>query len=332
MERMTRNDAAAYLGVDPQTITNWVNKGLLGGYNDKSSKRFWVNADDVKKYSEKYKMLSISEDLLDREQKELLASERKVNTKIQMLMHDALNVSSFSYDKIGGSLCALLELTAQYGLREKKIMQAFFNGDRISDIADNFELSRERVRQIVIKAIRKFNYAIEEFVDLKLENNSLKEEIKNVKMQFIMQEGKKEEEQPEDVPPSLFSIRLVNCNLPVRVLNVTKAADIDTIGDLVQYSKLDMIKFRNFGKKSLMQLDEFIHEMGLEWGMDKAKIYARGIQRMKDDSYIEELFGKHLADITSDIEKKYNLSPAEAMKRAYSEMKRYVGFKEKSNE
>lgn len=204
MERMTRNDAAAYLGVDPQTITNWVNKGLLGGYNDKSSKRFWVNADDVKKYSEKYKMLSISEDLLDREQKELLASERKVNTKIQMLMHDALNVSSFSYDKIGGSLCALLELTAQYGLREKKIMQAFFNGDRISDIADNFELSRERVRQIVIKAIRKFNYAIEELVDLKLENNSLKEEIKNVKMQFIMQEGKKEEEQPEDVPPFII--------------------------------------------------------------------------------------------------------------------------------
>lgn len=332
MERMTRNDAAAYLGVDPQTITNWVNKGLLGGYNDKSSKRFWVNADDVKKYSEKYKMLSVTEDLLDREQKELLASERKVNAKIQMLMHDALNVSSFSYDKIGGSLCTLLELTSQCGMREKKIMQAFFNGDRISNIAYEFGLSRERVRQIVIKAIRKFNYAIEEFVDLKLENNSLKEEIKNVKMQFIMQEGKKEEEQPEDVPPSLFSIRLVNCNLPVRVLNVTKAADIDTIGDLVQYSKLDMIKFRNFGKKSLMQLDEFIHEMGLEWGMDKAKIYARGIQRMKDDSYIEELFGKHLADITSDIEKKYNLSPAEAMKRAYSEMKRYVGFKEKSNE
>lgn len=113
---------------------------------------------------------------------------------------------------------------------------------------------------------------------------------------------------------------------------MTKAADIDTIGDLVQYSKLDMIKFRNFGKKSFMQLDDFIHEMGLEWGMDKAKIYARGIQRMKDDSYIEELFGKHLADITSDIEKKYNLSPAEAMKRAYGEMKRYVGFKEKSNE
>lgn len=329
MERMTRNDAAAFLGVDPQTITNWVNKGLLGGYNDKSSKRFWVNADDVKKYSEKYKMLSVSEDLLDREQKELLASERKVNAKIQMLMHDTLNVSSFSYDKIGGSLCTLLELTSQGGMREKKIMQAFFIGDRISNIAEEFELSRERVRQIVIKAIRKFNYAI---ADLKQENNSLKEEIKNVKMQLIMQEGEKEEEQPEDVPPSVFSIRLVNCNLPVRVLNVTKAADIDTIGDLVQYSKFDMVKFRNFGKKSLMQLDEFIHVMGLEWGMDKAKIYARGIQRMKDDSYIEELFGKHLADITSDIEKKYNLSPAEAMKRAYSEMKRYVGFKEKSNE
>ena len=331
MERMTRNDAAAYLGVDPQTITNWVNKGLLGGYNDKSSKRFWVNADDVKKYSEKYKMLSVSEDLLDREQKELLASERKVNAKMQMLMHDALNVSSFSYDKIGGSLCTLLELTSQGGMREKKIMQAFFNGDRISNIAEELELSRERVRQIVVKAIRKFNYAIKELADLKQENNSLKEEIKNVKMQLIMQEGE-EEEQSEDVPPSVFSIRLVNCNLPVRVLNVTKAADIDTIGDLVQYSKFEMVKFRNLGKKSLMQLDEFIHEMGLEWGMDKAKIYARGIQRMKDDTYIEELFRMHLADITSDIEEKYNLSPAEAMKRAYSEMKRYVGHKENNNE
>lgn len=331
MERMTRNDAAACLGVDPQTITNWVNKGLLGGYNDKSSKRFWVNADDVKKYSEKYKMLSVSEDLLDREQKELLASERKVNAKMQMLMHDALNVSSFSYDKIGGSLCTLLELTSQGGMREKKIMQAFFNGDRISNIAEELELSRERVRQIVVKAIRKFNYAIKELADLKQENNSLKEEIKNVKMQLIMQEGE-EEEQSEDVPPSVYSIRLVNCNLPVRVLNVTKAADIDTIGDLVQYSKFEMVKFRNFGKKSLMQLDEFIHEMGLEWGMDKAKIYARGIQRMKDDTYIEELFRMHLADITSDIEEKYNLSPAEAMKRAYSEMKRYVGHKENNNE
>lgn len=247
-------------------------------------------------------------------------------------MHDALNVSSFSYDKIGGSLCTLLELTSQGGMREKKIMQAFFNGDRISNIAYEFGLSRERVRQIVIKAIRKFNYSIEELADLKQENNSLKEEIKNVKMQLIMQEGEKEEEHSDDVPPSVFSIRLVNCNLPVRVLNVTKAADIDTIGDLVQYSKFEMVKFRNFGKKSLMQLDEFIHEMGLEWGMDKAKIYARGVQRMKDDTYIEELFRIHLADITSDIEKKYNLSPAEAMKRAYSEMKRYVGFKEKSNE
>lgn len=85
----------------------------------------------------------------------------------------------------------LLELTAQYGLREKKIMQAFFNGDRISDIADNFELSRERVRQIVIKAIRKFNYAIEELVDLKLENNSLKEEIKNVKCSLLCKRVKR---------------------------------------------------------------------------------------------------------------------------------------------
>lgn len=91
-----------------------------------------------------------------------------------------------------------------------------------------------------------------------------------------MQEGEKDEELSEDVPPSVFSIRLVNCNLPVRVLNVTKAADIDTIGDLVQYSKFDMVKFRNFGKKSLMQLDEFIHE----WDWNGAWIRQRYTQEV----------------------------------------------------
>ena len=84
MERMTRNDAAAYLGVDPQTITNWVNKGLLGGYNDKSSKRFWVNADDVKKYSEKYKMLSVQNYSLKMVRVQFLIISRSISETIHI--------------------------------------------------------------------------------------------------------------------------------------------------------------------------------------------------------------------------------------------------------
>jgi len=47
---MPRNEAADFLGVEAQTITNWVNKCLLGGFKDETTKRFYVNTDDVYRY------------------------------------------------------------------------------------------------------------------------------------------------------------------------------------------------------------------------------------------------------------------------------------------
>lgn len=52
----------------------------------------------------------------------------------------------------------------------------------------------------------------------------------------------------------LLKTRLVDMNLSVRALNCLKAADVDTLGDLVQFNKTDLLKFRNFGKKSLSEL------------------------------------------------------------------------------
>ena len=54
----------------------------------------------------------------------------------------------------------------------------------------------------------------------------------------------------------LLKTKLVDMNLSVRALNCLKAADVETLGDLVQYNKTDLLKFRNFGKKSLTELDE----------------------------------------------------------------------------
>lgn len=52
----------------------------------------------------------------------------------------------------------------------------------------------------------------------------------------------------------LLKTRLVDMNLSVRALNCLKAADVETLGDLVQFNKTDLLKFRNFGKKSLSEL------------------------------------------------------------------------------
>jgi DNA-directed RNA polymerase subunit alpha len=50
-----------------------------------------------------------------------------------------------------------------------------------------------------------------------------------------------------------------------------KAAEIETLGDLVQYDKNDMLKFRNFGKKSLTELEELVEAKGLSFGMNLSK-------------------------------------------------------------
>ena len=69
----------------------------------------------------------------------------------------------------------------------------------------------------------------------------------------------------------LLKTRLVDLDLSVRALNCLKAAEVDTLGDLVSYNKNDLMKFRNFGKKSLTELDELVTAKGLTFGMDLSK-------------------------------------------------------------
>lgn len=84
-------------------------------------------------------------------------------------------------------------------------------------------------------------------------------------------------EAPQEVDENVLHIRkilktpLSDLDLSVRAYNCLKAADIKTLGDLVGYDIADLLKFRNFGKKSLSELEELAREKGLVFGMDVAK-------------------------------------------------------------
>ena len=69
----------------------------------------------------------------------------------------------------------------------------------------------------------------------------------------------------------LLKTKLVDMDLSVRALNCLKAAEVDTLGDLVSFNKNDLMKFRNFGKKSLTELEELVIVKGLNFGMDLSK-------------------------------------------------------------
>lgn len=69
----------------------------------------------------------------------------------------------------------------------------------------------------------------------------------------------------------LLKTKLIDMDLSVRALNCLKTADVETLGELVSYNKSDLLKFRNFGKKSLTELEDLVEAKGLHFGMNVAK-------------------------------------------------------------
>lgn len=87
-------------------------------------------------------------------------------------------------------------------------------------------------------------------------------------------QDKKEEEEFDETSlhmRQLLKTKLVDMDLSVRSLNCLKAADVETLGELVAYNKNDLLKFRNFGKKSLTELEDLVESKGLHFGMNVAK-------------------------------------------------------------
>ena len=71
---------------------------------------------------------------------------------------------------------------------------------------------------------------------------------------------KEDEYDEESLHETILKTRLVDMDLSVRALNCLKKTEVDTLGDLVSYNRNDLMKFRNFGKKSLTELDALVRE------------------------------------------------------------------------
>ncbi|PIF01925.1 MAG: DNA-directed RNA polymerase subunit alpha [Paludibacter sp.] len=93
------------------------------------------------------------------------------------------------------------------------------------------------------------------------------------KIEFELPEKESDEEFDEEAlrMRKLLKTKLTEMELSVRALNCLKAANVDTLGELVSNNKHDLLKFRNFGKKSLTELENLLEDKGLNFGMDISK-------------------------------------------------------------
>lgn len=334
MEKMTRNEAAAFLGVDPQTITNWVKRGFLGGFNDKDSKRFYVNADDVHKFSEKYKLMAVSEKSLDEAIKKLKEEGKQMNASLENLMKSIIDLSSFKTDEIDSLIQHFIDMVlVPQSHRCAYILRKFILGCKIRDIAYNLGLTESRVRALLNMALRILINKMKGIQKLMEENASLQntialkeKEIVKIKDELVLrlgqvQVGKDSRKEEYYEVPEIFKKKVTDFNLPVRTLNCLRYADINTIGDLVSWKQEDLLGIPNMGKKSIWCIEELLTENGLRLDMPIASVYTSGMKTMQDDT---DLIQQKVSDVINYFQMKYNLNAEEARKMAFDGLRKQI--------
>lgn len=290
-------DAARQLGVHQQTIRNWAEKGVLT--IKKIGKAHFVDADLIEQIGD------FASDL-ERAKKTLESLKQQIHEetyKERLARYDHVNYRRFTNLCVEASIRSdffqiVLQLLTDYGLlcdREMQILSKRLAGESLEEISNEYGLTRERVRQIAERAIRKshdlteLKKKIEEMDTLKVNVEAMKVEIQHLREQLHIKEESerilndeefKKRVLEKDPILKLLSTKVVDCELSVRSLNVLKSyrdcegfKDIDTVGDLCRIHVADLLKQRNFGKKSLTEIKKFLSDHGLHLGMDVDKLY-----------------------------------------------------------
>ena len=300
MKLIQLTEAAERLGVSRQTLTNWGNTGVITiRKTGKSGNCLWVDADTLDALSDKMKDVERARLRLEQEDANLQAAFKREHEKLtdiqrQMFMIETMGTSIYTKEFYLAIPAMLVEL----GLlndRECAIMQRVIGGWEIGRIAQDYGLTRSRIMQIFYKGCRKaknlstIRDKMEELDRLRTEVTELRNTVRvlsqEVKQQQSLQEMTEEERvqhiRETDEMLKVFNTRLIDCDLSVRALNCLRSADIETIGDLARSKKSDLIRFRNFGRKSFAELDDLLYSKGLTFGMDVDKVYRDRIaQRM----------------------------------------------------
>ena len=115
------------------------------------------------------------------------------------------------------------------------------------------------------------NTALQEAASILIYHFKLFTEDKKISIESAVESDSKELDEESLRMRHLLLTKLSDMGLSVRAYNCLKAADIDTFADLVSYSRNELMKFRNFGKKSLNEIDQLVEKMKLQFGMDVRK-------------------------------------------------------------
>lgn len=189
------------------------------------------------------------------------------------------------------SIPEMLQSLGILNYRESDIMQRLIKGDDISLVGEQYGLSSVGVRRVFIKGCKKarclnrIKKQLDELKKLKLEMQIAKPVMKRMKAEldllrpgdYIKQHG---------VKLKILCNNISDYGLSARAMMAMRVCNVDTIGDLCKLQKKDLLQVRNTGKKTIKELDDFLSNFGLSFGMDVDRLYQAGIeeQLLKDEN------------------------------------------------
>ena len=274
------SEVAAMFGVTRQTIRNWIDKGLLKA--EKLDGCHYVTMSSVKAIEDKYADIVVEEGAADVYLKSLRSLTEEYKQSVEEYRNSisenkVLAKSRFTIARFIPIVYGLLRDGVQTTERGGLIIQRVVEGADVMSIAHEFGVTFERVRQILEKELRMIRQNATPFYTLREENERLRARIATLELNAKNLASLTVERTVEGVPDSILTKRLVDCNLSVRALNCLHSyheiidgklvdSPIETVGDLTRLHKTDLLKMRNCGKKTLIEVDELLKELGLEWG------------------------------------------------------------------
>lgn len=287
---MTRNKAAEALGVTPQTISNYVKEGILGGFIGIKN-TLYVNADNVDKYLKKYRFIAVKEEMIDRKLRELKDRENEINDRLADTRKELLGAKSYKTPSAIILAKALFRaaMIPRLSTREMDILDMYIEGESLQEIADVFSLTSTRVNQILAKALRKFTEQTGEITANLRENSELEAEIHSLKLSvaalkkeyndYRLSHGDTEDENPS-CPPEILLKSIDDCGFSIRIVIALKWTDIYDVNGLVTrfYRFEDILKIRNIGRGSLCEIRNFMDEHNLVFirpGESLSQFYRR---------------------------------------------------------
>lgn len=285
-KKLTRNEAASYLGVTPQTITNWFNSGKISGYKDPNSNALYINSEDVKKYAGLYKMIAVKESTLKSYKDSLDYDIASLEVQLHGLIMSGRLVRLFGETSFALNSFFIKFIKDNNILtdRELKVMDEMLQRVPVKIIANELQLTTSRVNIIFDKALRKIKASLAILQSKLSEVNKLQVQVFQLQCELKEKSDKLNDleklfdtnrtvtDTPSDISLSDFEImnkKLDELKFKTGTVNALADTGIYTLYDLVQCTKYKLQNIKFIGDYKSYMIERKLENLGLGFKLER---------------------------------------------------------------